>query len=408
MNIVETIKIALESMADNKARSLFTLLGVIIGVASVIMIGAAAKSGRDLIFEELQTFGLQSAWIYRYPSDDKPGKTIRSGTGIENSDIIFLRKHSQYSELIAPIKQERRLWAKYINKFQRIQLLGVTPEYIPVNNDVITAGRGLINEDLHWRRYVCVIGVKIKEKLFGKDENVIGKEIFFLNQKFRIVGILKRKDRDFLASIGSAGGQEANDRVLIPLSVLQKQKNTKEVGYIQLQAKKAEYSKAAAEEIVRLLKRRHRNEYHYRYETMQQYVKTANTIVNVVSWIGGLAAMVSLLVGGIGIMNIMTASVVERTREIGIRKALGASKKDIVFQFLVESSTLSFIGGVFGILIGIGGIYLIQFLSNKPRLLALEYVFAAFIVATVVGILSGLYPAIRAAKLNPVESLRYE
>ncbi len=107
-------------------------------------------------------------------------------------------------------------------------------------------------------------------------------------------------------------------------------------------------------------------------------------------------------------MNIMTASVVERTREIGIRKALGASRKNIVFQFLVESSTLSFVGGIFGIFVGIGGIFLIQILSNKPRLLALEYVFAAFIVATVVGILSGLYPAIRAAKLNPVESLRYE
>ncbi|MFQ5559941.1 MAG: ABC transporter permease [Nitrospinota bacterium] len=351
-------------MSDNKARSLFTLLGVIIGVASVIMIGAASKSGKDLVFSELQTFGLKSVWVFRTAPGNHPGKTFRKGTGILNDDVVFLQKKATYSELIEPVSQKWGLWAKYLNKFLKIHLLGVSSGYLRVSNDQITEGRGFTREDLEWRRPVCIIGTKVQRTLFGENGKALEKEIFIEKEKYTVVGILKRKDRDFLASIGSAGGQDANDRVLIPLSLFQKQKNTKEVGHLHLESKNAGSSKAAGNEVVRLLRARHNNAYHYRFETMSQYVKTANTIISIVSWIGGLAAMVSLLVGGIGIMNIMTASVVERTREIGIRKALGASGRDIVFQFLVESSTLSFIGGAIGVITGVAGIFLIQALSD--------------------------------------------
>ncbi|MBI3815327.1 MAG: FtsX-like permease family protein [Nitrospinae bacterium] len=260
---------------------------------------------------------------------------------------------------------------------------------------------------MEFKREVCVIGVKVKDKLFGA-EDPLSKEIQIGKDRYTVIGVLKRKDRDFLASIGSIGGEDANDRVIVPISTYQHKHNTEMVGHIQAEAVAVSSAKAAAQEIKEILSRRHRGQYIYESQTLQQYIETANTIIMIVSWIGGIAAAVSLVVGGIGIMNIMTISVVERTREIGIRKALGARKSDIRLQFLSESVFISLSGGVIGTGVGITLISIIQVLSHKPRLLAPEYVAVALIVSILTGIFSGIYPALRAASLNPVEALRYE
>lgn len=405
--LVENVKAAFDALNTNRLRTFLTLLGIVIGVAAVIMIGGASRSGKAIIFQELETFGLKSLWVYRSYKDSQPGKTLKQGSGIDNDDIDAIARECNLIKRISPVVEKKRLWAKYGNNYFMAKLLAVDFSYGEINNDSIIRGRPILLEDVKFRRDVCIIGVKVVERLFGREES-IGKEIRIGNYKYTVVGILKEKDRDFLASIGSAGGQDANDRVIIPISVYQRQYNTKEIDYIQAEALNVSIAKKAAEDIKDILNRRHKDEYRYQSETMQQYIETTDTILRIVSWIGGMAAMISLVVGGIGIMNIMTASVLERIKEIGIKKALGARKVDILIHFLTESVFISLFGGVIGTILGISCILVIELLSNKPALLAPEYVIVSLVVSILVGILSGVYPAMRAASMDPVEALRFE
>ncbi|MEW6381684.1 MAG: ABC transporter permease [bacterium] len=406
-NNLENILGAFEALRVNRFRTFLTLLGIVIGVAAVIMVGAAVQSGKTIIFDELQTFGLKSLWVFRSFTDDQPGKTVVSGSGIDTDDISAIMKSARQVRRLAPVCDQWNLWAKYANNYIKIQFIASGPDYKPINNDTITRGRFLIPEDLEYRRDVCVIGTKVVNKLFG-SEDPLGKEIKAGESSYRVIGILKEKNRDFLASIGSGGGQDANNRVIVPITLYQRRTNTREIEYLQAEALDVSMAKTAAEEIKNILHVRHRGQYAYESQTMQQYIETAERIVQGVSWIGAIAAIVSLVVGGIGIMNIMTVSVVERIREIGLRKALGAKRSDILVQFLSEAIAISLLGGVVGTLMGIGLIWIIQILSNKPRLLAPEYIVAALAVSILTGILSGLYPAHRAASLDPVEALRHE
>ncbi|MEW5801093.1 MAG: ABC transporter permease [bacterium] len=407
VNNLENVLSAFEALKVNRFRTFLTLLGIVIGVAAVIMVGAAVQSGKSIIFDELQTFGLKSLWVFRSFTDDQPGTTVASGSGIDADDITAIRKSTRQVRRLAPICDQRRLWAKYVNSYIKIQFIASSPDYEPINNDATSRGRFLITEDLEFRRDVCVIGIKVVNKLFG-SEDPLGKEIKIGQDKYTVIGILKEKNRDFLASIGSAGGQDANNRIIVPITTYQRKMNTKQIGHIQAEAMSVSSAKPAAEEIKNILYFRHRGQYTYDSETMQQYIETADRIVQGVSWIGAIAAIVSLVVGGIGIMNIMTVSVVERIREIGLRKALGATQSDILIQFLSESICISLLGGILGTLLGTGLIWVIQILSHKPRLLAMEYIAAALAVSILTGVFSGLYPAHRAASLDPVEALRHE
>lgn len=405
---IENILGALEALKANRFRTFLTLLGIIIGVAAVIMVGAAVRSGKSIIFDELQTFGLKSLWVYRSFFDDQPGTTSRSGTGINNDDIYSIRQHSPLIKRLTPVTEKWDFWAKYGNNYIKVRFLAVGIDYFVINNDSLTRGRSFMAEDLKFRRPVCVIGSKVVEKLFDDSIDPVGQEIKIRNYTYTIIGILKEKSRDFLSSIGSVGGQDANNRLVIPITTYQRQFNTRDVSYIQAEAINISSAKEAAEDIKEILGNRHKKQFAYESQTMQQYIATANRIVQGVAWVGAIAAIVSLVVGGIGIMNIMTVSVVERTKEIGLRKAVGARKVDIMVQFLFESIFISFLGGIIGGGVGVGLIWLIQLLSNKPRLLAIEYVIISLIVSILTGIFSGLYPAHRAASLDPVEALRYE
>lgn len=405
--LVENTKFALETLTTNRFRTFLSLLGIIIGVAAVIIIGGVATSGKSIIFKELETFGLKSLWVYRTYEDAVPGKTVKQGSGIDIEDIEAIARECVSIERISPMISKWGWWARHGNRFARIRLLAVGADFDIISNDKMEIGRFIMPDDVSLRKSVCILGSEVRDKLFGA-ESPEGKEIRIGNYKYTVVGVFMRKDRDFLASIGSAGGQNANARIIIPISVYQRQYNTREVKFIQAQAVDIGSAKKGAREIINVLSRRHKGNYKYKSDTMQQYIETTGNILRIVSWIGSVAAMISLVVGGIGIMNIMIASVVERTREIGIRKALGARRADILIQFLTESTLISLVGGSIGVATGIFCIYAIEILMKKPTGVDIEYLVAAMAVSFVVGVLSGIYPAMRAASMDPVEALKYE
>lgn len=406
MKSLENIKFAFETFRSKKLRTALTLLGVIIGTSAVIIIGSVAKSGHHIIFRELKTFGLNSVWVYRHYDDGIKKKTI-SGSGIRYQDISLLESKVKTVEHFSPIVEKWRELAKHKSNYVKSRVVATNSHYYKTNNDNLKEGRFLDSSDIQNRQKVCVIGSKIANELFG-NQHAIGKKIKVLQDKFTVVGILKEKDRSFLASIGSSGGKDANNRIIIPITVYLQQNNTKEISYILASVNNPELARNASEKIISILSKIHHYKFKYKADSMQEYIKTANIILSIVSWIGTIAAIVSLFVGGIGIMNIISASVVERRKEIGIRRSLGARKKDIFWQFFIESTLVGVMGGIIGIIIGFVFIILIMILSNKPILFAPLYILISFVFSVITGMLSGLYPAMQAANLDPVESLHSE
>ncbi|MDI6703491.1 MAG: ABC transporter permease [bacterium] len=413
MSLFVNVRIALSNMGANKLRTALTLLGVIIGVSAVVIVGAIGMSGRDAILDELETLGLRSVFVWRpWWKEEDPNRFDRSGEAITLDDLEAIKGKCQKITRIAPVNESPIAWAHYKGKYCRVQIKATTPSYKEIRNEEITSGRFLCQQDIDTRRRVCVVGAEIAERLFDKGTEPVGEEIYITkrwgkSRKYTIVGVLKRKDTPLLARV-SGQVMEHNRRLIIPISVLQKELNSKEVWLIAAQATSSDVANEAAEEIKEILKRRHKGKFNYESETMQQHIETTNTILGTVGWIAVISAIISLLVGGIGIMNIMVSSVVERTREIGIRKSLGARNRDIFLQFLTEAVVISLIGGMFGCGLGIAATLIIEAVSSMPNLLSTYFITLGLFVSILVGILSGLYPALRAASLDPVEALRYE
>lgn len=409
MNWIELTRTVLESMKKNTLRTLLSLLGVIIGVMAVILVSAVGLAGRDLVITEMETFGIKSLWVYRSFKKVNPEEVIRAGTGITNEDISAIREKSSFVKYISPIYENSQVWVRYKNKYDEVRLLAVDVQYFIINNDAKNMGRLFVPEDIFLRRKVCLLTNTISRKIFDNDLNPLGKEILLLNDKYTVIGLLNDKDRSFLASIGSVGGSAGeNSRVVIPISVLQQKYNTEEVDYIQAEAVSIWNARKAAEEIKTLLRKRHKDQFSYESETMQKYLETVNKITYIEMLVGIITAGISLIIGGIGIMNIMLTSVMERTREIGVRKALGARKVDILMQFLTESVIITVIGGLIGSSLAICIIRVFEVILRKNGLVPWVSVVIAVLVSMLVGIFSGLYPANRAAKLDPVYALRYE
>ena len=400
---------AAAALHDNRLRTVLSILGIAIGIAAVMAVGTVGKGGHHLIFSELETFGLRSIWVFRDVEDKNPDRAQRKGSGVDNADYEAIAAGCCPAVLRAtPIVQDKRTQhaIRVGARFSRGRIEGVNENYVAINNDAIATGRGLRADDVERARRVAVIGTDVQADLFGARD-AIGRELRIGEEKFRVIGILQSKDRGFLASIGSSGGENANDRVLIPYRTYQQMRGNKEVDWLQAETRGLEHTDAAVAQITALLMRRH-HDFKYRAVTMAQYIETANRILQGVSLIGVIAASVSLLVGGMGIMNIMSTSVLERTREIGLRKALGARRSDILAQFLLEAILISAIGGIAGVTLGALTSAALAAFTGFPLLPSWPMVALAFIVSIGVGLLSGYYPAHRAARLHPVIALRHE
>jgi len=399
------------SLGDRRFRTLLSVCGIAIGIAAVTLIDVVTHGGRQVVFSELQTFGLRSVWISRDRQLVNPHKQQRTGTGIDNADYEAVRNSScctafmRMSPMVLGVPGASNV-ARVGRRYSQVQLEGVNEDYIAINNDHVVKGRAFTSVDIQRARPVVIIGAKIREELFGPAVDPIGRELILDNRTFEVVGVLDKKDRSLLASIGS--GQDANGRVLMPYTRVQAMLNSDQIDVLQAQVKEGVSAAAAAQSAANFLRSRHRDAYPYRVDTMEQYVRTANNILDGVAVIGLIAASVSLFVAGLGILNIMSTAVLERTREIGVRKAMGGSESDILLQFLFEAGFISLFGGVLGLLLGGISSVVIARAANFPLDPGMLFNGVSLLVAVGVGLAAGLYPAYRAAHLRPVEALRYE
>ena len=408
MNLGQAILEALESLSANKMRSSLTILGIVIGVAAVIAMLAVGAGAQNTITGSISGIGTNLLFVFSGNTSEE----VRNPQLLTIGDANAMSDAFQAPSVaaVAPVIQGSRE-ITFAREKKTVTIQGVTPEYGSVRNVSLLEGSFITDDHILGRASVVVIGTEVADTLFGHREGLIGEVIRIEGQPFRIIGVQNSKG-------GSSFGSQDNV-VLIPFSTAQTRliRRTRErVDVIFVQATTADTVPAAANEISDILRQRHRTAIgldDFSVLSQQDFVATARTITGVLTiFLGGVAA-ISLLVGGIGIMNIMLVSVTERTREIGLRKALGARRRDILIQFLTESSLLSMIGG----LIGIGLGYLIAYVvglvakANGTELLpavGLDAILLATLFSTAVGLFFGIYPANRAANLEPVEALRYE
>ena len=408
MKIGQPIIEALESLASNKLRSGLTILGIVIGVAAVIAMLGVGRGAEAEITGSIEGIGTNLIFVFRGGDEDvRNPKPITLGDAEAISDPFAAPSVSA----VAPILQGTAE-VNFSGESVRTTLTGVTPDYSFVRNWPVTEGAFIDEGHLLGRASVALIGVDVAEELFGRTEGLTGETIRIEGQPFRIIGVMESKGG------GSFGSED--DVVLIPLTTAQsrllRRSTADRIDMLMVSAIDPESVEQAGEEIAQILRTRHRTaigQDDFTIMNQKDFLETAATITNVITiFLGGVAG-ISLLVGGIGIMNIMLVSVIERTREIGLRKAMGARKRDILIQFLVESSLLSLFGGIFGILLGWGIATLVSQIaaaSGTPLTsqIGLDSVLLATLFSTAVGLFFGLYPANRAASLEPVEALRYE
>jgi len=408
MKIGQPIIEALESLASNKLRSGLTILGIVIGVAAVIAMLAVGRGAEAEITGSIEGIGTNLIFVFRGGDEDvRNPKPITLGDTEAIADPFAAPSVSA----VAPILQGSAE-VSFSGESVRTTLTGVTPDYSFVRNWPVTEGAFIDEGHLLGRASVALVGVDVAEELFGRTDGLTGETIRIEGQPFRIIGVMESKGG------GSFGSED--DVVIIPLTTAQsrllRRSTADRIDMLMVSAIDPESVEQAGEEIAQILRNRHRTaigQDDFTIMNQKDFLETAATITNVITiFLGGVAG-ISLLVGGIGIMNIMLVSVIERTREIGLRKAMGARKRDILIQFLVESSLLSLFGGILGILLGWGIATLVSQIaaaSGTPLTsqIGMDSVLLATLFSTAVGLFFGLYPANRAASLEPVEALRYE
>jgi putative ABC transport system permease protein len=413
---VDTLVEAAMSMRDYRLRTLLSVMGIAIGIAAVILIGTVSKGGRYFIFNELQTFGLRSVWVFRDQKITDPRRAEVVGTGIDADDLGAISANMCCNGLqqVTPVvygsrdSSGGRLLARSGAHYTTPKVEGVGLAYMKINNDELAAGRGFKEQDIERRRAVAVIGSQVRADLFGDSGTVVGKEIRLGERTLEVIGVLEAKDRSFLASIGSGGGQDVNARILLPYTSALQILGRTDLDVLQGTAAESSDPQQVAAQIATAMHRRHGDRFDYKGESMARYVETADRILMGVSLIGLVAAAVSLFVAGLGILNIMSTSVLERTREIGIRKAVGGSESAILLQFLLEAALVSAYGGVVGLVLGSVASAVLAAATGFPLVPSMPTVAIAFLVSIAVGVLSGLVPAYRASRLQPVQALRYE
>ncbi|MBT0665385.1 ABC transporter permease [Geobacter pelophilus] len=408
MNLLQTLKIALRALRTNKMRSFLTMLGIIIGIAAVIAMMAVGSGASYVISQQIASIG--SNIILVIPGSTTSGG-LRAGFGssqtLTSDDMKAIMTECPSVESAAPNVRTSGS-VVYGNMNWSTIIMGTTPEYFDIREWGIVSGRSMVQQDVDGGSKTCLLGQTVAENLFGGDDPV-GKIIRIKKVPFTVIGVLDRKGQ-------SPQGQDQDDTIFVPFRTAQRnlirsqQQNS--VGAIMVKGKSEELLGKAEEEIKALLDQRHRitngKEPDYSTRNLSEILAVAEQSSKAMSLLLGAVASISLIVGGIGIMNIMLVSVTERTREIGIRMAIGARRNDILMQFMTEAVLLTMIGGIIGICMGAGGAMVVSKMLEWPTLISIQSVSIAFIFSAAVGIFFGFYPARKAAQLNPIDALRYE
>jgi putative ABC transport system permease protein len=408
MVIVSTIKIALRAMRQNRMRTALTMLGIIIGVGAVITMLAVGTGARQRIEEQISSMG--SNLLIVFPGATTAGG-VRMGAGTQPTlsmgDAEAIQEECPAVLHVAPVLSGIAQ-VVYGNQNWSTGVTGTTPSMLEIRDWPLMQGRPFTEEDVRSASKVCLLGQTVVENIFGGIDP-LGQIIRIKNVPFTVIGILDRKGQ-------SPTGQDQDDIIFVPVTTAQKRLfGTAFPGMVRIISVKAESAEdlpSAEKQITELLRQRHRiapgQDDDFTVRNLTQMMQAAEQSAKVMTLLLGAVASVSLLVGGIGIMNIMLVSVTERTREIGIRMAVGARTWDIRLQFLIEALILSLIGGAFGIVLGISGSKLLSMIAGWPTIVSPLSILLAFGFSGMVGIFFGYYPAMKASLLDPIDALRYE
>ena len=410
MNFLLNLKEAMQSLSSNKMRSLLTILGIVIGVASVIALLSIGESAGASITGEIESIGTNVIYILK--GNDEEDVSNPEDLTLRDAEALASSARTSKIAYVAPVVSGASE-ISYSDVGVESSISGITPDYQFVQNLTMAEGEFITDSQVEGRSAVVVLGPQIAETLLGRSSGVVGQTIRIGGYPYRVVGVTEEK--------GGSAFNNPDNNVYIPISTAQtrlpRSGSSTSVQYILVSVAQAEDADAAIDQITTVLRATHRipprNPNDFSILNQQDFLAVAASITNVLTiFLGGIGA-ISLLVGGIGIMNIMLVSVTERTREIGLRKALGARKIDILTQFLTESVMLSMIGGILGIALGWGiSLVVSQIAIQSGTMLDINVTLNSILLATLfsaaVGIFFGYYPANRAASLAPVEALRYE
>jgi putative ABC transport system permease protein len=407
MQMKESVVIALDVIRNHKMRSFLTLLGVIIGVTSIIGMQSLIEGFQRNIHQQMEQLGASVFQVQKFPVDfgERDNEKYRNRKDITWDEARAIEKYCSSVSRVGPEAWQFGVIAKYRDKKTgpSNQLAGGVPAFFSNNGYFIEDGRAISDVDLQQNRQVAVIGQDIVEQLFPY-ENPIGNDINVDGRRYQVIGTIEEK--------GSSFGQSQDNIVILPLSTFMKFYGEKRSLNITVEADSPELMDAAIEEVIGALRAFRKvppgEPNDFEIWTSDTLIDSFNKITRSVR-IGALVIVsFSLLVAGIGIMNIMLVSIRERTREIGIRRAIGATQRDILFQFLVEAIFLSEIGGLIGILVGVGIGQFVALVSPVPASIPVTTIIVGFVFCSLVGLIFGVYPATKASKMDPIESLRFE
>jgi len=404
MNLFNSLIISLKALKANKMRSFLTALGIIIGVAAVISLVTITQGAKRMIENQLTALGGKSL-IVNTGSRVKTGRPTSPAANkpLTESDAAAIRQLNTVQYVSEILDTNSVVVAGNRDWFTKV--VGVSPEFIYINDWFPTQGTFFNKKDVADVALVCVIGKTIQNTLFG-NSSPVGQKIRIGNFTYEVIGVMD--------TIGQTpGGKDQDDLILLPYTSVQKRLlNSNILDNISVAVHNPDELQIAKGQITKLLRSRHNikpnepDDFHIR--TQENQINTINNVLRIMTVLLGSIASISLIVGGIGIMNIMLVSVSERTREIGIRMAVGARELDILKQFLVEAIMLSLFGGLIGVILGIAISKIASVITTWPTTVSLSAILISFFFAALVGIVFGIYPARKASRLNPIEALRYE
>ncbi|WP_330202468.1 ABC transporter permease [Cyanobacterium sp. Dongsha4] len=403
MKLNDALKMAMTTIFANKMRSSLTMLGIVIGNASVIAMIGIGEAAQRLAAEQFETLGANVLFVV-------PGSRESRRTTFEVPKTLVLDDADAIASQVPTVEEvapqiNSRLLVTYRNRNNNVSIIGTTPEFLTVRSFDVAQGRFINDSDLKRNNRVAVLGWQIAEEFFP-NENPIGKRLRVKNVSFEVIGIMEAK--------GSFLGTNQDETIYLPLTTMANQIVGKtsnyglELSFISVSANSSDSIAAARFQIENLLRLRHKinGEDDFRVETQKDILSIVGTVTSGLTMMLGAIAAISLLVGGIGVMNIMLVSVSERTQEIGLRKAVGATENNILSQFLIEAIIISAIGGLIGTVIGVSGLIIIGLVSPLPTAISANTIILAVGVSGGIGLFFGVIPAQQAAKLDPIVALR--
>lgn len=406
MNFFNLLKIALQAIKRNKTRALLTMLGIIIGIGAVITMVSLGQSSKQSINDQISDMGTNLITVRR-AWNRRAGVNVGT-TNVQTlkiADVNAIADRAKYIASVSPVVSSSGQLIYGSNNWPG-SIQGGNEQFLSIRKFAIASGTNFTADDVRSSAKVCIIGKTVQDNLFPDGESPLGKVIRFGRIPLKVIGVLESKGNNQM-------GQDQDDIVIAPYTTVQKR--ILAVTYLQQIVASAvgeNYVDLAAIEIENILRGTHRltadKDNDFEVFTQQEMLETMTSVIGFLTILLAFIAAISLLVGGIGIMNIMLVTVTERTKEIGLRMSIGATKKDIIQQFLYESIILCLIGGLVGILFGLGASYVISSALNWPFIISPMAVGISFVVCAATGIFFGLYPAMKAASLDPIQALRYE